>query len=166
MTLMIIPSLCPAGFFCFLVCCIIKYMAENVNQLESDIIQLEHDLAAKRAALEQGKESGEIQELPPEKEILRQVIGEKINSLTPPPSDNTTPPTQTPPPAVDMPAYLAPELKDQVQQLIDIAFSKSIADAIHQARATDNAALIDAFHDVLVDALFNHLTERKKLKQL
>jgi hypothetical protein len=61
---------------------------------------------------------------------------------------------------------MSEELKSKVQELVNIAFSKTIDDAIKQAQATNNAALIDAFHDALVDELYNYLVERGKLKKL
>ena len=53
-----------------------------------------------------------------------------------------------------------------VQNLVNTAFTKSLKDAADDARKTNNAALIDAFHDALVDQLYDHLVERGKLKKL
>lgn len=142
------------------------------NTLEQEIAQIERDLASKRAALEAQKKTGEIQELPHEKETLREMIGER---LSPPPAggptsspssplpSQPTPPIPTP---VEPPSYLSEELKNKVQQLVDDAFAKSIGEAIKEARTTNNAALIDAFHDALVDELYNQLVERGKLKKI
>ena len=38
--------------------------------------------------------------------------------------------------------------------------------AIKNARAIGNPAIIDAFHDALVDELYDHLIERRKLQKL
>jgi len=139
------------------------------NNLEQEIAQIERDLASKRAALEQQQNAGEIKEIPHEKETLREVIGEKINpsaglgqatAPTPPPQ-----PVAPLPPPVEPPSYLSEELKTKVQELVNIAFTKTLDDAIKQARATNNAALLDAFHDALVDELYNYLVERGKLKK-
>ena len=126
----------------------------STPSLEQQIASIESDLAQKREALrEQNKE------LPHDKEILHSVVREKIHAtspqtVTPPPSDDTT--------AVAVP----PELHQKVQALVNIAFTKSIDEAIKEVKATNNAALIDAFHDLLVDELYNHLLERGKLKVL
>lgn len=126
----------------------------STPSLEQQIASIESDLAQKREALrEQNKE------LPHDKEILHSVVKEKISSAlpqatTPPPSDDTN--------ATAIP----PELHQKVQALVNTAFTKSIDDAIKEATMTNNAALIDAFHDLLVDELYSHLVERGKLKQL
>lgn len=130
-------------------------MAEGSGStLEQQIASIESDLAQKREALREQQK-----ELPHDKEILHSVVKEKINAAapqatTPPPSDDTT--------ATAVP----PQLHQKVQALVNTAFTKSIDDAIKEAALTNNAALIDAFHDLLVDELYNHLVERGKLKQL
>ncbi len=143
---------------------------EAPNLLEQEIAQIERDLASKREVLERQKQEGVIPEMPHEKETLRELVGEKIAS---PPTGGPVPARPapvpqrqaTPPPAVEPPSYLSEELKAKVQELVNSAFTKTIDDAIKQARATNNAALIDAFHDALVDELYNHLVERGKLKK-
>jgi hypothetical protein len=141
----------------------------NYLTLEQEIAQIERDLAAKREALEKQKQTGAIPEVPHEKETLREIIGEKI---TPPetsiPSQGDSQTSQQPSslPPVEPPSYLSEELKAKVQELVNIAFSKTIDEAVKQARATNNAALIDAFHDALVDELYNYLVERGKLKRM
>jgi hypothetical protein len=144
---------------------------EAPNSLEQEIAQIEQDLASKRAALEQQHQTGQIPEMPHEKETLREIVGEKIvppSAGIPAPSAPTTPGVGVPTGSVGIepPSYLSEELKTKVQELINTAFAKTIDDAIKQARATNNAALIDAFHDALVDELYNYLVERGKLKKL
>ncbi|MEK7583176.1 MAG: hypothetical protein AAB483_02125 [Patescibacteria group bacterium] len=127
-------------------------IVEN-SQLEQEIVQIEKDLATKREALlEQNKE------MPHEKEVLHSVVREKIH-----PSQPTALPTPAPSAS---PQAIPPELHQKVQALVNVAFTKSIDEAIKEARATNNAALIDAFHDLLVDELYQHLVERGKLKQM
>jgi len=142
---------------------------ETPGALEQEIAQIERDLASKRAALEKQKEAGAIPEVPHEKETLREIIGERISpSTVPTPQPVPTPTPQPAPtaPAVEPPSYLSEELKNKVQELVNDAFSKTIDDAIKKAQAVDNAALLDAFHDALVDELYNYLVERGKLKKL
>lgn len=124
------------------------------SPLEQEIASIEQELAQKREfLLEQQKE------LPPDKEVLHSVVKERIQQTapvtTPPAQSQTTPATPIP-----------PELHQKVQALVNVAFTKSIDEAIKEAKATNNAALIDAFHDLLVDELYGHLIERGKLKQL
>ena len=129
---------------------------ENQPTIEQEITQLEKQLAEKRAAL--SKETApEIE--PSEKEMLRSVIGEKIKQQIP---RYTLPPAK--PKQDDTASYADPALKDKVQELINTVFNKSLDEGVKEASKTDNSALIDAFHDVLVDELYNALLERKKLE--
>ena len=113
--------------------------------------------------------------MPHEKETLREIVGEKIDR----PRADVEPAfgakgqgTATQHAGnfgsvtIEPPSYMSEELKAKVQELVNTAFSKTIDDAIKQARATNNAALIDAFHDALVDELYNYLVERGKLKKM
>jgi hypothetical protein len=141
----------------------------NSLTLEQEIAQIERDLASKREALEKQRQTGAIPEVPHEKETLREIIGEKIAPPETPIPSQSEPQTFQPPsslPPVEPPSYLSEELKEKVQELVNIAFSKTIDEAVKQARATNNAALIDAFHDALVDELYNYLVERGKLKRM
>jgi hypothetical protein len=141
------------------------------DSLEQEIAQIERDLVSKREVLERQRQEGAISEIPHEKETLRELVGEKI---APPPTGGPVPVQPIPvpqrpttlPPAVEPPSYLSEELKTKVQELVNSAFTKTIDDAIKQARATNNASLIDAFHDALVDELYEHLVERGKLKKM
>lgn len=152
-------------------------MAESGSQfvgggsIEQEIAQIEKQLAEKRAVLEQQKSTGQIAEMPHEKETLREVVREQYAAPAPAVQQPTTPSVSsgravTPPPVVEPPSYLSDELKATVQQLVNTAFTTTLADAIKQARATNNAALIDAFHDALVDELYNYLIERGKIQKL
>ncbi|MBI2062954.1 MAG: hypothetical protein HYT61_01785 [Candidatus Yanofskybacteria bacterium] len=139
--------------------------------LEQEIAQIEQELASKRAALEGQSQLGQATELPGEKETLREVVGERIGAPQPAVPQTPIPFTDsgkavTPPPVIEPPAYLSPELKEKVQELVNVAFQQTLETAIGQARATNNAALIDAFHDALVDELYNYLVERRKIQKL
>lgn len=146
-------------------------MVEMNSTIEQEIAQLEQQIAEKRSALEQEKAGPE---LPSEKETLREVIGEKIQQSAP--QYQPAPPVQSPPakPKQDLSAqtddttlsYVLPELKDKVQELVNLVFNKSLDEGIKEAAKSNDAALIDAFHDVLVDELYNTLLERKKLEKV
>ena len=132
-----------------------------MGNIEQEIANLEQQLAEKKAGLEQQSADTE-QEVPHAKEILRQVVGEKIQQHLPaglpagrqakPQQDDTTQ------------SYADPELKDKIQELVSLAFNKSLEDGIKEATKSNNPALIDAFHDVLVDQLYDTLIERRKLE--
>jgi hypothetical protein len=131
-------------------------MAETPSTIEHDIAELEKQLAEKKAVL--GHEKSE-------KEILHQAVGEKIQqhapSYAPSPKQNTSGPVATEPPS-----YLTQDLKDKVQELISLVFDKNLEEGIKEAVKSDNPALIDAFHDILVDELYSQLVEKKKIDKL
>jgi len=147
---------------------------ENPTTLEQEVTEIERRLAEKRVELEQKKQSGEIKELPHEKETLHKVVGEKIQEKIPkfqpkaPPPAQSTDEVQVPPsPHIsEPPPYLSLELKDKVQELVDITFQENLDKAIKQVQDIGNSALIDAFHSVLVDELYQQLIERGKIKKL
>lgn len=137
------------------------------SSLEQEIAQIERELASKRASLEQQKNSGVINEMPHEKETLKETIREQYAPPVPvqQPVTGTQQLPVPPPPVVEPPSYLSPELKEKVQELVNIAFTQTIENAVKKAQATNNPALIDAFHDALTDELYNYLVERGKLKK-
>ncbi len=130
-------------------------MTEN---LEQELSKLEQEYTRKRAEVENRRETGEIEKLPSEKETLREVVKEQMEP-------GMAPAPQTAP-GTDLPSYQRPELQQQVQEFIDITFNKSMKDALTKVKATHNPALIDAFHDALVDNLYDQLVERGKIKEL
>lgn len=137
---------------------------EISNRLEQEISQLEEELASRKTALEKQREEGGLDKLPTEKEILKEVIGQKINLSIP--TQSQPPSAVQPPPIAELPSYLSEELKSKVQELVNTAFVASIDQAVKEAKATGNAALIDAFHDALVDELYNQLVERGKIEKV
>ncbi|MFH1508991.1 MAG: hypothetical protein ABIE68_02400 [bacterium] len=55
--------------------------------------------------------------------------------------------------------------QQNLQQLVNIAFTKGIDEAIDQAKKTDDPYLIDELHDTLVSELYDKLIEAGKLKK-
>ena len=155
-------------------------MAEHIKamlaaDIHGEIAHIEQQLQQKREQLRTMQESGEITEVPHEKETLRSVVQEKINEHAPvqtTPTDDTSDDDEDddqqtpPPPEAETPSYLQPELQEQVQHFVNSAFNDSISVATKKARETRNPALFDAFHDALVDQLFEHLVERGRLKKM
>lgn len=141
----------------------VKYLTNMESAgIEQQIADLEKKLQEKKTFLEQ--RSSNTENLPSEKEILHEIVGEKIQQHV----LQYTPksPVQTPPPpqVQDTPSYFSQELKDKVQELINIVFDKSVDEGIKMAVNRNNPALLDAFHDVLVDELYNTLLERRKIQ--
>ena len=141
------------------------------STIEQDIAQLERQIQEKKAMLGHQAETGKLGEknelLPSpesEKEILRTVLGEKIQQQIPqyqPAISSAKAKSDG-----DLPSYLSQELKDKVQELVNIVFGTSLEDGIRAAVKENNPALIDAFHDILVDEFYNTLLERKKIEKI
>jgi len=146
-------------------------MPELSPTTEQEIANLERVLAEKRAAFEQQKVGGAIQEVPHAKEILRETVKEKLAPSPgapppPPPPPAPQPAASVKPGVVPLPSYLSEELQAKVKELVEMAFAKSLNEAIETAKATQNPALIDAFHDMIVDELYQHLVESGKLQRV
>ncbi|HXV26601.1 MAG TPA: hypothetical protein VD862_01025 [Candidatus Paceibacterota bacterium] len=120
-------------------------------QLEQQIADLEQELAAKRQALE----SGGTERMPSDEELVHRSVGEKIQQKMP----SYQP---APQPSGGTASWQDPAIAQQVQTLVNIAFSKGMDDAIAEAVKSGNAALIDAFHDLLRDQLVAELAKRGK----
>ncbi len=132
-------------------------MPEAGATIEQEIAQLEKQLQEKRANLEQQPEQNESL---PDKEALRQVVGEKIQQHMSQYIPKPTPLPQND----DSASYLTSEFKDKIQELVNHVFQNSLDQGIKEAVKSKNSALIDAFHDVLVDQLYDSLIERKRLE--
>lgn len=141
-------------------------MAEIPGSVEQQIAELERALAEKRAVLEQKKIEGGIAEIPHEKEILREVVREKITNIPPSkviPSIPLPPPPPLTATGAHPPSYYSDELRTKVEEFVKLALEKSLDEAVGLVKATGNAALIDAFHDIIVDELYSYLVETGKL---
>lgn len=131
-------------------------MSETGITIEQEIAQLEKQIQEKRANLEQQPEQKESL---PDKEVLREVVGEKIQQNAPAYIPKPAPQAQTD----DSASYLVGEMKEKIQELVNHVFQNSLDQGIKEAVKSNNPALIDAFHDVLVDQLYDALLERKKV---
>ena len=143
----------------------------TLSTIEHDIVELEKKLQEKKAVLEQEKATGvsggsadEIHSS--EKEILREAVGEKIQEhipqYIPRPSKSVSPVPIT----IEPPSYLSPELKDKIQEFVQLVFAKNLEEGIKETVKTGNMAVIDAFHDILVDELYDRLIEKRKLDRV
>jgi chromosome segregation ATPase len=52
----------------------------------------------------------------------------------------------------------------QIGALVSLVFEKGLGEAISVAKDIDNPAIMDEFHDILVDRYFKELVERKIIK--
>lgn len=136
---------------------------ESKSTIEHDIAELEKQLEAKKASLEHDKTEVSTETGPSEKEILHEVVGQKIQQHIPSYSPTTQAPISTAP---EPPSYLSQELKDKVKEIINLVFAKNLDEGIVEARKSGNPALIDAFHDMLVDELYDQLIEKRKIAKV
>ncbi|MCC6934188.1 MAG: hypothetical protein IT406_00620 [Candidatus Yanofskybacteria bacterium] len=125
----------------------------NVEALQSQIAALERQLAERRSTV--GGDTAQ----PYERHEVHAAIGERIKQAIP--GYQTAPSTNAP--VGDAPSWQDPALAAQVQELVNVAFTKGLQEALAQALKTENPALVDAFHDVLADQLHQELLNRNTI---
>ncbi len=139
------------------------------STIEQDIVKLEKELQEKKSLLEHredqpisaekmGDTSGS------EKEVLKSIIGDKINQQIPVGQPQVTPKSLSN--SDSSPSYLDPILKDQVDKLVKLVFDTNLEEGIKFVAKQNDPALIDAFHDLLADELYDALIERRKLEKI
>jgi glutamine synthetase type III len=136
-----------------------------MNNLEVEIAELQKMIEAKRDELE--KEGGIIEE----KDLVRQSVKEmfldsitpKTNIATTTPSSVPTASSQTVPANASYLDYLDPQTTEVINQLISQISSKGVTPVIDEV-AGQEPFIIDAFHDALVDKLYEELKERGFVK--
>jgi hypothetical protein len=121
--------------------------------LESQIAQLERELQQKRAEL------GTDASVPFERSEVHAAVGEQIQQVVPTYQVPTTAASGS-----DVPSWQDPALAGAVQQLVNVAFTQSIQEAIGQAVKMGNPALLDALHDILADQFHQELLNRQKIQ--
>ncbi len=128
-------------------------MAER-GMIEQEIAELSAAIEAKRAELQ--RENGMV---PENKEILHQVVGEKIFGA---PSTAAPVATSTPakPTATSYLDDLDPDTTNKINDLIDLLPKQGLHKTIAAAKNYP-AHVLDAFHDALVDKLHAELVRAK-----
>lgn len=122
---------------------------KNPSQgIVSEIELLEKRLQEKRTELENQKITQ------PEKETLSQVIKERAAESVPLIPANTT----------SSLAGTASDTQNQLQTLVNLAFTQNIPAAVAAAKHSGSAFLIDALHDALVDKFYMELQKLGKIK--
>ena len=125
---------------------------EAFNQ---EIADLEAKLAAKKQELlRSGTES-------PEKDVFKQVVREHAS---PESLMGSFAPSQKPQSAV-VAKTTTPAEEQKINNLIAHAFTKGIASAIKEAKATGDAYFIDILHDRLADEYYAKLLQARKINQ-
>ena len=124
------------------------------SHTETIVSQIENKISSPETAFERGQE----------KEALRAIVGERLGKQ--PLSAPSPPPIKTTVKKEDIPSYEQPALKPKVDELLSIALSEDLDDAISRAQKVNDPALLDAFHDALTEKLYSHLVEAGKLKRI
>jgi actin-related protein len=130
-------------------------MPESVSTIEQDIVQLEKQLREKKASLEGEQKSR------PEKELLKEVTGERIRQHLPEYQAKTELDNH-----LSEPQHTDADLKNEAEKFVNIVLDKNLEDGIKQISDTRNPALIDVFHDLLVDELYDRMIREGKLDQV
>jgi len=113
---------------------------------------------------QQEKESGDTQyDAQRQKQIIHEIVGKKLGK---PQMNQGTSPTTVAPTNHGDKSYDTPELKPQIDSLINLVFERDLDIAVDQAKAQNNPAVLDAFHDALVDKIHDKLIQTGKLKPL
>ena len=140
-----------------------KHMTESIATLEQEIARLQQEVQQRKNALEEAGTTPE--QMPSERELVHQAVGDEIQKQVP--AYQPIPaPTAPQGGSVAQPSYLTPELQESVQVLVQTALSQGLAAAIAQAKTTNNAALLDAFHDIIVDELYGQLLAARKVEEI
>ena len=124
------------------------------NIIEREIADISKEIEAKRDVLE--KEHGIIEE----KEVVRRVVAGKIHGDKAAPMDSQM---QISPKKDDTKSYLDSmdeESIERVNTLLSTLDSNGIKKAIEEAKK-EEAFILDAFHDLLVDRIFEELKNKE-----
>lgn len=115
------------------------------TSLEREILELEEKLAEKKRELEKGY-----------------APKEKMEPRPAPASVPAAP--RRPAPPVKKQGIM--EKNPKVKSLVDMAFHEGVAKAIEEAKKTNDPYLIDAFHDALIDEVYDLLLKEGLLKEM
>ena len=134
-------------------------MAEikNPEVFTQEIADLEAKLAAKKLELaSSGTESSE-------KTIFKQVVKEHAGGESFQPSMPVH--AATAPAAATTAVAVTPAVTAKLNTFIAHAFTKGIADAIKEAKKTNDAYFVDLLHDRLADEYYQKLIQARKINQ-
>ncbi len=162
---------------------------QKTQNLEQQLAELQSQIEMKRKELEeqhkQKIEAGDISKLEHPKETISGIIKEKMEEAKevqglpqplPPPVPPKPPLVSAPDPIAGLrpmksftetkPSYESPELAPQLKPFEDLVMSKGLDNAMREIMLAhrQDPAIVDAFHDWLVEKAFNILIEKKELE--
>ena len=135
------------------------FQQEKSQNAEEEIRALERTLEEKKRVLAEARK-----EIPPEKELLREALRERIEAVRP----STSPALPSPVPFGAGGAVTPQQVpqghvqEEEVRALIDIALTRSIEDAVKAAQEK-SPYLLDELHDHLVDEYYDKLVALRKI---
>lgn len=97
-----------------------------------------------------------------QRQVIYEMMGKKLGKS----QMNQSIPSKVVPPKHNDKSYDNFELKSKVDSLIDLVFERDLDTAIDKAKAQNNPALLDAFHDALTDKIHEQLIESGKLSPI
>lgn len=130
---------------------------ERISTLEEEIQEFEQKLEEKKKELAEKGETGKE-----EKEVFREVLKEHIRAAQQP-TQSVTPPSK-PAVSIDDDIKKREEREAEVRELIEIAMTKTIQEAVRIAERT-TPYLLDELHDRLADDYYEKLVALRKVKQ-
>lgn len=130
---------------------------EGVKTAEQEIQELERKLEEKKRSLAESNT-----EMPHEKEVLRDVLKEHISDARVQ-GERAVPQTPASTSASRDAQTLKDDLKEDVRTLVEIALTKSIAEAVRVAQNAKSPYLLDELHDHLVDEYYDKLISLRKI---
>ncbi|MDP3995950.1 MAG: hypothetical protein Q8P74_01750 [bacterium] len=136
-------------------------MTEQNFQPEKMMPGSEIDVLRERVEHLESQLKKEQPAISPEKEerVVKQEIKSYLQELQQTPT--TAAPLATRDEAKEIEKFPASQ---QIGALVSLVFEKSLDEAISVAKEIDNPAILDEFHDVLVDKYFEELVEKKIIK--
>ena len=149
---------------------------KEIKELERRLEQKKRELAAGAAAPAEGAsaEGMPAEKSPEDKELLRDVLRERIGEhqpvSAPAPSEPGLVPQLSRTPASGAPAKtdddkISATREEELKSLVDFALSRGISGAIEKAR-TESPYLLDALHDRLTDEYYEKMLALGKIKPL
>lgn len=90
-----------------------------------------------------------------------EIIKKSLSALTPiTPKQGQIQTTFSPGPLPSYTQSLSPEIKLEIEYLLDMAFHEGITKALSKAQESNNPLILDAFHDALAGRLYPELKNR------
>lgn len=129
---------------------------ERISTPEEEIQELEEKLEEKKKEL---AKKGEAEK--EEKEVFREVLKEHISAVQQP-TQSVTPTLKPAAPTDDI--KKREEREAEIRELIEIALTKTIQEAVRIAERT-TPYLLDELHDHLADDYYDKLIALRKIKQ-